>query len=246
MEPETKTAAATVVGRLEVGGFNSRSLGEALAAPRAWDDAHALIVESDSLIVELWKGPEGDRLVRFEDHSFVHFYGCTGGVRHFDTPMGLAFLMPGIANEPDQWKLVFSHERNEHGGTIHFFGSRKEGSEVAADCDGNIKPGTVGPPTAAALPTDECDSLDQACMRCGAMDTAGSLLVTAVGQHVCCICFDAPDDCIDDHERRTMGYDLCSGCGTWVNHMIPDPPRCPECGAIFEGLNQPSEGADHE
>ena len=102
MEPETKTAAAVVVERLEIGGFNSRSLEEALAAPRAWDDVYALIVQSDSLIVELWHGPVGDRLIKFEDQSYVYFFGCTGGVRHFDTPMDLAFSMPSIGKEEDQ------------------------------------------------------------------------------------------------------------------------------------------------
>ena len=144
MEPETKTAAAAAVERLEVRGFNSRSLAEALAAPRAWADAQPLIVQSAILIVELWEGPEGDKLIKFEDHSYLYFYGCTGGARHFDTPMDLAFSMPSIAKEEDQWKLVFSHDRREHDGTFHFFGSRREGPDAEPlNGDGSITPGTV-------------------------------------------------------------------------------------------------------
>ena len=126
MVATTMTAAEQAVERLEVGGFNSRSLEEALAAPRAWDDAHSLIVQSDSLIVELWNGPEGDNLIQFEDQSYVYFYGCTGGARNFNSPMELAFMMPSIEKEMDEWKLVFSHDRHDNGGTIHFYGSRKK------------------------------------------------------------------------------------------------------------------------
>ena len=129
METKAMTAAAKAVAKLEVGGFNSRSLEEALAAPRAWDDVRSILVQSDALTVELWHGPEGDKLIKFEDQSYIYFYGCTGGTQHFDTPMDLAFSMPSIAKEEDQWKLVFSHDRHEHGGTIHFFGSPGAGSE---------------------------------------------------------------------------------------------------------------------
>ena len=100
------TTAAMVVARLEVGGFNSRTLEEALVAPRAWKDVFPLITDTHNLIAELWDGPEGDKLVRYEDGSYIYFFGCTGGTGHLDTAMDLAFAMPHIEYEQAAWKLL--------------------------------------------------------------------------------------------------------------------------------------------
>lgn len=97
-------------------------------------------------------------------------------------------------------------------------------------------------PTMAVLPpADDSDDWEPECMQCGELDTdpTGPVSPTAHGEELCSDCFDAPDDCIDDSERRAMGYDQCPGCGAWVSDLIPDPTRCPNCRDSMEaGLSR--------
>ena len=137
MVEKTMTAAEQAVARLAVGGFNSRSLAEALLAPRAWDDVRSILTKSDASVVGLWDGSDGDKLIQFEDQSYVYYFGCTGGTWHIDTPCDLALEMSSIDKEMYQWPLTFRLKWDEHGCTIQIGDSLSEES--------NAKPVTTHP-----------------------------------------------------------------------------------------------------
>lgn len=82
------------------------------------------------------------------------------------------------------------------------------------------------------------DCLYATCHRCDVVyGDPAELFVCANGDRACVYCFEVPDDCVSDEERRDMGYECCSGCGTWF-----DTERCTLCGTRVAA----SQGPENE